>query len=67
VNNHAAPPPGLFSSFASDMLEIVDLIDLLVPGTSPSTDCFDKNKIFNTPPLTPLTIPDPLPACTASN
>lgn len=67
VNNHTAPPPGLFASFASDLLEIVDFIDALVPGTSPTTNCFYKNKIWNTPPLAALTIPDPLPTCAMPN
>jgi hypothetical protein len=67
VNNHGAPPPpeevGPFSAFASDILELVDFLDVLVPGSVPTTDCFSQNKIWNTPPLEPLTIPDPLPGC----
>jgi len=63
MNNHSAPPPGPFQSFAADLVEIVDFIDAIAPGTSPTTNCFAHNKIWNTQPLAPLTIPDPLPAC----
>jgi parallel beta-helix repeat protein len=67
VDNHGAPPPpeevGLFSSYASDILELVDYEDIFTPGTDPTTDCYVKNKIRNTPPLDPKTLPDPLPGC----
>ena len=63
INNHSAPPAGPFQSFAADIVELVDFIDTIAPGTSPTTNCFAHNTIWNKPPLTPLTIPDPLPAC----
>ena len=66
-DNHGAPPPpsevGAYSAFASDILEIVDFLDVLSPGSTPSTDCYLRNRITNTPPLEALTIPDPLPGC----
>jgi parallel beta-helix repeat protein len=67
VDNHGAPPPpeevGLFNAYASDILELVDYEDIFTPGTAPTTDCYVKNKIRNTPPLAPRTLPDPLPGC----
>ena len=66
-DNHGAPPPasqvGPFAAYASDILEIVDFLDVISPGSTPTTDCYYNNKITNTPPLLPLTIPDPLPGC----
>jgi hypothetical protein len=66
-DNHGAPPPasevGPFSAYASDILEFVDFLDVISPGSTPTTDCYEKNKIKNTPPLEPRTIPDPLPGC----
>ena len=56
TNNHGAPPKGPFQPFAADML-------MITTGQTGTTNCFSDNTINNTPPLLPLTIPDPLPAC----
>jgi len=55
VDNHGNPPPGPFQSSASDILQLITGVGL--------TNCFSDNVIDNTPPLLPLTIPDPLPGC----
>ena len=53
VDNHASPA-GPYASLAADILEL----------GGGSNNCFSKNTINNTPPLLPLTNPDPLtPVC----
>jgi parallel beta-helix repeat protein len=56
VDNHGDPPPGPFEPFAADILQVT------LPGTE-TTNCYSDNVIDDTPPLTPVTIPDPLPPC----
>jgi parallel beta-helix repeat protein len=56
VNNHSDPAPSPFQALAADVLEIAT--------TEPeAANCYSDNVIENTPPLLPLTIPDPLPPC----
>jgi len=53
VDNHAHPT-GPYASLAADITELA----------AGSNNCFSKNTINNTPPLLPLTNPDPLaPVC----
>lgn len=53
-NNHSDPPPGPFQGFAADIVEI---------SGENAGNCYSDNTIENTPPLLPLTIPEPLPPC----
>ena len=56
-DNHTNPDPGLFASFAADILEIS-----LAAGEVPN--CYSDNVVENTPPLeTVINIPPNAPPC----